>query len=92
MTTPHHRRLRCGAIRYEINADPIIGVECHCTDCQRESGNGHAPTGYSRAPPHIKGTVSEWAMIADSGNKNPGAFAPAAALCVYDLCRQPRCL
>ena len=28
----------CGAIRYEADAEPIIHVLCHCTDCQRASG------------------------------------------------------
>lgn len=84
MTTPITGGCACGAIRYEINADPIIGVECHCTDCQRESGNGHASHWvFPRAAAHIKGTVSEWAMIADSGNKKTRAFCPSCGTPVY---------
>jgi hypothetical protein len=29
----------CGRIRYECSEQPIIGVVCHCRDCQRASGS-----------------------------------------------------
>jgi hypothetical protein len=28
----------CGAVRYEITADPVATAVCHCTHCQRQSG------------------------------------------------------
>lgn len=28
----------CGAVRYEISADPKSLVRCHCIDCRRASG------------------------------------------------------
>ncbi|RYZ47877.1 MAG: aldehyde-activating protein, partial [Proteobacteria bacterium] len=28
----------CGAIRYEISAEPLASVDCYCRDCQKESG------------------------------------------------------
>ena len=28
----------CGAVRYEITADPVVTAVCHCTHCQRQSG------------------------------------------------------
>lgn len=28
----------CGAIRYEIDADPAFTCHCHCRDCQRAGG------------------------------------------------------
>ena len=31
----------CGAIRYEIAAEPIFENHCQCRDCQRKSGTGH---------------------------------------------------
>jgi hypothetical protein len=31
----------CGAIRYEIPAEPVVTNDCQCRDCQRESGTGH---------------------------------------------------
>jgi hypothetical protein len=31
----------CGAIRYEISAEPVVMNDCQCRQCQRESGTGH---------------------------------------------------
>jgi hypothetical protein len=28
----------CGAVRYEVSADPMVVMDCHCRDCQRSSG------------------------------------------------------
>lgn len=32
----------CGAIRYESSAEPLLMLKCHCRDCQRVTGGGHA--------------------------------------------------
>lgn len=29
----------CGNIRYTIDAEPIIVAQCHCKNCQRQSGS-----------------------------------------------------
>ncbi len=31
----------CGAIRYEIAAEPVFMNDCQCRDCQHKSGTGH---------------------------------------------------
>jgi hypothetical protein len=31
----------CGAIRFEIIAEPLFQNHCQCLDCQRTSGTGH---------------------------------------------------
>ena len=31
----------CGAVRYEIPAEPMVMADCQCRDCQRRSGTGH---------------------------------------------------
>jgi hypothetical protein len=28
----------CGAIRYEVNGDPMVHTLCHCADCRRHAG------------------------------------------------------
>lgn len=28
----------CGAIRYEVEGDPLTHALCHCTDCRRHAG------------------------------------------------------
>ena len=34
----HRARCRCGAVRYEVCADPVNAKICHCTHCQRRHG------------------------------------------------------
>jgi hypothetical protein len=33
----------CGAVRYACAADPLFALNCHCRDCQRETGSAFAP-------------------------------------------------
>lgn len=28
----------CGAIRYEVDGEPVYHALCHCTDCRRQTG------------------------------------------------------
>lgn len=35
---PHNGRCHCGAIRYELAAEPKDVSLCHCIDCRRSSG------------------------------------------------------
>lgn len=29
----------CGAVRYKIDAKPVVVAQCHCKNCQRQSGS-----------------------------------------------------
>jgi hypothetical protein len=31
----------CGAIRYQVDAEPLLMVNCHCRACQRASGGAY---------------------------------------------------
>jgi hypothetical protein len=33
----------CGAVRYEISAEPIMMFNCHCRTCQKVSGGPYVP-------------------------------------------------
>lgn len=33
----------CGAVRFEVSAEPLMMVKCHCRDCQQVSGGPYAP-------------------------------------------------
>lgn len=37
-TEPHTGGCRCGAVRFEVTADPVQISYCHCGDCRRASG------------------------------------------------------
>ncbi len=34
----YEARCHCGAVRYEVNADPVDAKICHCRECQRLHG------------------------------------------------------
>ena len=68
----------CGAIRYECTSEALLSVLCHCRDCQRSTGSGHAAelgaleSGFS----FVNGTPRYYAVIGDSGNTVRRGFCP----------------
>jgi hypothetical protein len=59
----------CGAIRYEIAAEPMIAGQCQCLDCQHETGGGH--TSFMVFPAEavkLTGTPRFYEAKAESGN------------------------
>ena len=60
---------QCGALRYEIRAEPLTVYVCHCTECQRQSGSAF---GMSVMVPraslaYTTGAPRRWKRTADSG-------------------------
>ena len=39
MPSRHTGHCQCGAVSYQIKADPVMIYACHCTICQRQSGS-----------------------------------------------------
>jgi hypothetical protein len=69
MKLPLTGACQCGALRYEIRAEPLTVYVCHCTECQRQSGGAF---GMSVMVPresfvYTKGTPRRWNRTADSG-------------------------
>jgi hypothetical protein len=67
----------CGAIRYEIAAEPMFGGQCQCRDCQHETGGGH--TNFMAFPAKalkLTGTPRFYEVKADSGNVMRRGFCP----------------
>lgn len=75
----------CGAVRYEIAAEPIFTNHCQCRDCQQTSGTGHGSylTFPSRAQVKVAGRTTHWDTVADSGNVKTRGFCPACGSPVY---------
>jgi hypothetical protein len=74
----HTGRCLCGAVRFELAGAPVIVAHCHCQDCQRLSGAGHA-TGamFPTARFRLEGAVSEYTLRSDAGNEVTRVFCPA---------------
>jgi hypothetical protein len=74
----------CGAIRYEIEAEPVMAGHCQCRDCQRDSGTGHAShLAFPRAAARVSGKATLWDKAADSGSTVTRAFCPTCGSPLY---------
>jgi hypothetical protein len=75
----------CGAVRYDIAAEPVFQNHCQCVDCQHRSGTGHGSylTFPSRADVKLAGKAAHCDVIADSGNVKTHSFCPACGSPVY---------
>ncbi|MBY5765722.1 GFA family protein [Rhizobium leguminosarum] len=85
MSKPYTGGCACGAIHYEITAEPIAMNDCQCRDCQASSGTGHGSylTFPSRQAVKLEGQATHWQMVADNGNVKPRGFCPACGAPVY---------
>jgi hypothetical protein len=77
----------CGAIRYECTADPLFSLNCHCRDCQRETGSAFAPVqGVPKTAFTIThGSPQYFALTADSGQTTRRAFCAACGSPLFGL-------
>jgi len=77
----------CGAIRYECSAPPLFAVNCHCRDCQRESGSAYgAILGVpGNAFTVTRGTPTTYTVTADSGRPTTRAFCGDCGTPLYGV-------
>jgi len=68
----------CGAIRYEVTADPIVMFNCHCRDCQKTSGGPYIPVFYVPANGFkiTKGTPKYYSTGSEMMSDNIRGFCP----------------
>ena len=65
-------RCLCGGVTYSVDADPVVQAVCHCTDCQRQTGNPFSViVGVPRAAFHVEGETL--ACFATTGEDHGGA-------------------
>lgn len=78
----------CGAIRYSAEGEPLFAMNCHCRDCQRETGSAYAavlavPSATFKV---TQGSPKYFDLMADSGHTTRRAFC---ANCGSPLFGQP---
>jgi hypothetical protein len=67
----------CGAVRYEINGEPMMAGHCHCLDCRKASGAAHGSfAAFSVESVKITGELKSHKTKADSGMMSERAFCP----------------
>ena len=71
----------CKAIRYEVAAEPLAVMNCHCRDCQYASGGGFttAVVVPRAAFKLLKGTPKTFATVGENGKAVSVISAATAA-------------
>ncbi len=76
----------CGAVRWSANAEPQSPGHCHCLDCRKSSGTGHASLFMVSAEAfELDGELRYYAKPAASGNIIRRGFCPT---CGSFVCSQ----
>jgi len=75
----------CGAIRYDVSAEPVATMNCHCRACQYASGGGFTtavvvPRGTLTI---TAGTPKGYATTGDSGGRVTRFFCAECGTPVY---------
>jgi hypothetical protein len=74
----------CGAVRYEINAVPIVTRVCWCRACQYiGAGSGTVNTCFATAAVAIRGNTSDYRSLAESGNIMHRRFCPRCGVHLF---------
>lgn len=67
----------CGAVRYEINAEPLGTANCHCRTCQKSVGAPFLAVMFVPAASlTITGNYKEYPTLAASGHTVYRGFCP----------------
>ena len=79
MVAPFQGGCMCKAVRYEVTAEPMAVMDCHCRDCQYASGGSHTtavvlPAGSLTI---TRGTPTRFSSLGDSGGTVTRAFCGA---------------
>jgi hypothetical protein len=86
MSSGFTRGCLCGVVRYESTGDATIAGHCHCTDCRKSSGSGHAShMAVPKKAVLVTGTVTIYDKAGDRGNIVSRAFCPICGAPVYSL-------
>ena len=73
----HTGRCQCGAVSFEVTADPMMSGFCHCLDCQKASGAPHVMhVAFPAAAIKVTGTTKTFQSRADSGGTVTREFCP----------------
>ncbi len=76
---------QCGAVRYELTAEPLHVSVCHCRECQKQSASAF---GVSVVVPRkalrlTHGAPATWSRPTDSGRTLDCLFCPACGTRVW---------
>lgn len=74
----------CGAVRYEVDAAPIVTRACWCRLCQAiGAGSATVNTCFPSDKITITGELRDYVSIADSGNRMHRRFCPVCGVHLF---------
>ena len=74
----------CSAVRYRVNAGPMMVGNCFCVDCRKTSGTSHCThAAFPDAAVSVSGAVTTYERAADSGSMVSRSFCPACGSAIY---------
>ncbi|MCQ0968937.1 GFA family protein (plasmid) [Paracoccus sp. TK19116] len=84
-------RCQCGAVRYQVDADPIRTYCCHCTECRAQSASafGISVIVPPAAVSLTRGEVRTWTRPTGSGKRLECAFCPDCGTRIWHV-NEPR--
>ncbi|MCW1403219.1 GFA family protein [Novosphingobium sp. MW5] len=84
MAAPHKGQCFCGAVTFEIAAEPEGARMCWCRDCQYiASGSATVNVLFPHRAVQFSGEVATIGRIADSGNEVERGFCPKCGSQLY---------
>ena len=74
----------CGNITYTIEGDAKFSMICHCEQCQKITGTGHAAQfAIEESEVDLQGYISLYELNAESGSKVKSAFCGECGCPIY---------
>jgi hypothetical protein len=75
----------CGQLRFRIEGEPAVMVDCQCRDCQRRSGTGHGSylTFAAARAVRVDGEARTWDVRGDGGTLKRHGFCPTCGTPVH---------
>src|ERR1700724_1369777 len=81
-------RCLCGGVTYSADAEPVVQAVCHCSDCQRQTGNPFSViVGAPRRAFNVEGsTLASFATTGeDHGGETQRNFCSACGSPVFSI-------
>lgn len=84
MTITYTGSCLCGQLRYSALGDPKIVAQCHCEECRRTSGTGHAVGAmFAVSAVTFTGKTSTYSYTSHNGSSVSKAFCATCASPIY---------
>ena len=74
----------CGAVRYEMEGEPVFTGLCHCRDCQKATGSGHSAVMAVPQPAvKITGETKSFDVVGESKHTLTRNFCPVCGSLIF---------